>query len=517
MSHAAPLASPPRRLLPLGIVGAGLVVLVATIPLGPKAAVGGSVVMVLATGIALLESRAPFVTWPNALAALFGVFWLIPMKIYGLPVNLPFALEPYRLFLLVLLVAWIGALVLGRTGVSAAGHAGPIALLFFVALGSLVLNYRELADLGGSETEAVKPLTFFMAFLLVYMLVASTIRDIVSVERLVRVLVAGGTIVALAAIYEAATRYNVFDHLDRLLPFLVKHEREIDAVRGGRLRVRSSAQHPIALSVALTAMVPLALYLAGRARSPWRSRGWMAATIVLATGAFTTVSRTMVVMGIVMLVVWLVLRRRQIQRFWPLLVLLPFVVHFAAPGAIGGIWKAFFPEEGLITSLGGRAGEGGSGRFADYGAARTLWEESPVLGSGPGSYSLVPVEAARRIEQGLQAVTNAPNLIFDNQYLTSLVEFGVVGVIALLWLTFGAAFKLARYSLRHRTPVGDLAAVCAVSCAGFGASMFLFDALAFIQATLVFFVVAALGLRATMLASSPGRLPPPAVGPAGAA
>jgi polysaccharide biosynthesis protein PslJ len=240
MAYAEPVEQEPRRLLPLGILAVGLLVMAATVPLGAKAAVGGAVVMVLATGVALLESRAPFVTWPNALAALFGVFWLIPMKLYGLPVDLPFALEPYRLFLLVLVLAWVGALLAGRTGVSAAGHGGPIALLFFTALLSLVLNYRELADLAGSETEAVKPLTFFVGFLLVFLLVASTIRGQATIDRLVRMLVAGGTLVAVAAIYEAGTRYNVFDRLDRVLPFLVKHEREIDAMRGGRLRVHAS-------------------------------------------------------------------------------------------------------------------------------------------------------------------------------------------------------------------------------------------------------------------------------------
>ena len=38
-------------------------------------------------------------------------------------------------------------------------------------------------------------------------------------------------------------------------------------------------------------------------------------------------------------------------------------------------------------------------------------------------------------------------------------------------------------------------------CIGFGASLLFFDAFAFVQATLVFFVVAALGLRARELAA----------------
>ncbi|MGH3072190.1 MAG: O-antigen ligase family protein [Gaiellaceae bacterium] len=499
MAIAEPLAATPRRILPILLVVGGLAVLLATMPLGANAALGGSVVMVAATAAALLESRSPFVTWANALGALVLVFWLIPMKTYGLPVNLPFQLEPYRLFLVFLFVGWIGALIVGKARFSAAGHGGPVAVLFFTALASLALNYRELADFGGSETEAIKPLTFFIGFLFTFMLVASTTRDLAAVDRLVRTLVGGATIVALAAIYEASTYYNVFDHLNEWLPFLEKQARDLDSARGGRLRVYASSQHPIALGCALVMMVPLAIYLAERARSTWRSRGWLLAAMALAVGSFGTISRTIVVMGLVSMAAWLVLRRQQIQRFWRLLPALPIVVHFVAPGALGGIWKAFFPKEGLVGSLGGRAGEAGSGRFADYGAARVLWEEGPIFGNGPGSLAYVAVEAERRMEEGLQVVTSASNLIFDNQFLTMLVEFGIVGVIALIWFSLGAVIKLGRAGKNDHSPAGDLMALCAISCAGFTASMFLYDAIAFIQVTLVFFVIAALGLRAREL------------------
>jgi polysaccharide biosynthesis protein PslJ len=498
---AHPLVTPPPRgrLLPLLLVGTGVVALLATMPFGTKAMLGGSIVLVAATGAALVESRTPVVTWANALAALILVFWLIPMKTYGLPVDLPFQLEPYRLFLLLLFVAWIGAMLVGKSGVSAAGHGGPIVVLFFTAVFSLLLNYRDLADLGGSETQAIKPLTFFVGFLFVYLLVSSTTRDQAAIDRLVRTLVGGAAIVALAAIYEATTYYNVFDDLDRWFPFLEKQERDLDSARGGRLRVFASSQHPIALGCALVMMIPLAVYLAERARSVWRSRAWLAAGMTLAVASFGTISRTIVVMGLVMMLVWLVLRRRQIVRFWPLLPLLPVLVHFVAPGAMGAIWKAFFPEEGLVASLGGRAGETGSGRFSDYGAARALWEQAPVFGNGPGSLAYVPVEAERRMEEGLQTVTSASNLIFDNQYLSMLVEYGIVGVVALAWLTLGTVWKLGRAGRRDHSPLGDLIALCAISCAGFAASMFLYDTVAFIQVTLVFFVVGALGLRAREL------------------
>ena len=42
-------------------------------------------------------------------------------------------------------------------------------------------------------------------------------------------------------------------------------------------------------------------------------------------------------------------------------------------------------------------------------------------------------------------------------------------------------------------PAGDLIAACAVACAGFGVGMLTFDAFAFVQCTLIFFVITASG------------------------
>ena len=48
------------------------------------------------------------------------VVWAVPIKSYRLPVALPFSLELYRLLLIVLVGAWVVAIVTG----SAAGLGG---------------------------------------------------------------------------------------------------------------------------------------------------------------------------------------------------------------------------------------------------------------------------------------------------------------------------------------------------------------------------------------------------------
>jgi hypothetical protein len=331
--------------------------------------------------------------------------------------------------------------------------------------------------------------SYFVGFLLVFALAASTIDRIGNVDSLLRALVGGAAVVALFALYEARTRYNVFDHLHEYVPVLDRQEREVLELRSGRLRVKASAQHPIALGAALAMMLPIAVYLSRRASSVARSYLWVGAAVLCATAAVATISRTMVVMLGVMALVALFLRGPAVVRYWPLLLVLPIVIHFVAPGALGGLYKAFVPREGLIGDVQARAGEAGSGRFADVVPGLRIWTESPVVGHGLGSQTVFEHEETRLGPAPPTAV------IFDNQYMSTLVQLGLLGLLGAVWLVWGSAVKLVRAARRSTGPPSDLMAACAVSCAGFGAAMIFFDAFAFVQCTLVFVFLAALGLR----------------------
>jgi hypothetical protein len=99
-------------------------------------------------------------------------------------------------------------------------------------------------------------------------------------------------------------------------------------------------------------------------------------------------------------------------------------------------------------------------------------------------------------------------IIFDDQYLTSLVGHGVVGLGAVLWLVGAMVFPLIRASRRARGSLPLLSA-CAASVAGFAAAMLTFDAFAFVQCSIFFFVIAALGLRLAQITGL-NRKPEPA-------
>ena len=75
--------------------------------------------------------------------------------------------------------------------------------------------------------------------------------------------------------------------------------------------------------------------------------------------------------------------------------------------------------------------------------------------------------------------------------------------MAVVWFVWGSVVKLAR-AARRRIGQGDLMACC-VSRAGFGASMAVFDAFYFVQCTLFFFMIVAMGLRVRELSPPAGR------------
>ena len=178
------------------------------------------------------------------------IILFIPIRRYALAINLPFQLEPYRAFVMILATLWATFLLLDRRlRVRATGIEGPLALLGVAVLGSILTNVNSIAheDL---SAEVVKKLTFWVGFMVVLYMVAS-LSSAADAEFYIRTLVVGTAVLGALGVVEWKTGTNVFAHLDRFVPFIAPVGDQLDTFRAGLNRAYGSAQHPIAFGAAL--------------------------------------------------------------------------------------------------------------------------------------------------------------------------------------------------------------------------------------------------------------------------
>lgn len=419
----------------------------------------------------------PIIPWGAMVGAIVAVILFIPIRRYVLPGQLPFEVEPYRILVALVIAAWLSSMAINpHLNLRGTALDGPLGLFGVAVLGSMLVNPGRVNSVSAI---AIKELTFLISFLLIYYMVASTINNPETIVNLVKLAVFGGAVVAVLTVIESRTNYNAFNNLSRIFPFLDLVEEQLprQQERGARLRSYGSAQHPIALGAAFAILIPLSIYLIQRRLV------WILATAALAVGALATASRTAVVMLIVVAIVFLWLRPKEVKRLWPALVPLLAVIHVLLPGTIGSLKNSFFPSGGLLQEQQTSAGSRGQGRIADLAPAFQELLSKPVLGQGYGT---------RVTDQDFQ---NAQ--ILDNEWLNSTLELGMVGLIALVWLFGRSIRRLSRAAKRDRSERGLLFVALTASLYAFAVGMFTYDAFSFIQVTLILFLL--LGFASVLL------------------
>jgi hypothetical protein len=454
-----------------------LLVLSLTVPAGLPATEVSALVIVVAVCAVAYRSM---LRWPVLLASTVLVILLIPIKRYSLPGNLPFELEPYRLLVAVIVLLWLVALLVDpRIRLRANGVEGPMILIVGSVVGSILANGPRIEELA-VDSEVTKGLTFFLSYWLVVYLIVSVVRRFEVVETLIKVMVAAGAVVAFFSLIEARTGFSPFNHLTTFFPMLEQTEiAEIDQ-RGSRIRAAGSAQGAIPLGAALVLLIPVGVYL-GRRVSP---RWWFAVGL-LALGALGTRSRTGVIMMLILVVAFLWLRPKETRRLvLPALVPALVLIHFLLPGTIGTFHQSFFPEGGLIAQQNQNAGSRGSGRVADLGPALDEWSRQPVLGQG---YST-----------RLTGRDRANAAILDNQWLKTLLETGVAGLVGWVWLFARFVRRTGARAKEDFSDYGWLLAAITASVLSFAVGMFFYDAFSFIQVTFLMYIL--MGLGAALMA-----------------
>ncbi len=464
------------------LVGASLVLVTVAVAAGSGIRLAA---FPLALIVLLAAAHRRLLAWRSLLGLTILVILFIPIKRYTLASSLPFNLEIYRLVVALIFLVWLTSLLIDpRVRLRASGLEIPMFVFVLAIMLSLIANPSRVNEVG---PDVMKTLTFFISFLLVLCLFVSTARAARDIDFLVRLLAGGGAVLGLLAIIESRTGYNAFNHLRSILPFL-QYESSLGPAleRGGRLRVYASAQHPIALGAALAALMPFAIY---RAVSFKQRRWWIAALLML-FGVLSTGSRTGILVAVTVLVVYLILRASSVKRLWPALIPVLVAIHVVLPGALGTVKGAFFPPGGIVAEQ--SDARVGSGRIATLGPVlRKEWLPNPILGEGFATRVPEPDSVLK--------VPNAP--ITDDQWLGLLLETGVVGAGALVWIFVRGIRRMGAAARGDHSARGWLLVATTASVAGYGVSMFTYDAFSFIQATFLFFLV--LGIGMATLRSSP--------------
>ena len=131
----------------------------------------------------------------------------IPIRRYTVGGGLPVELEPYRLLHRASCsLCWLFAVCADpavrwrRTGLEA-----PILAVLVAILGSLALNVSRVNGVGEL---VLKQVTFFLTFFLVVYFVASVVERGPKLDRMLRLLAGGGTLLAVAVADRVAHRHE---------------------------------------------------------------------------------------------------------------------------------------------------------------------------------------------------------------------------------------------------------------------------------------------------------------------
>lgn len=448
-----------------------------------------ALLLALLVGMVILFSLAHrwLLAWRRQVALLILVILFIPIQLYSLGGGLPFQLEPYRILVALMFAGWITSLLVDpRVTFRRTGLEGPILLILVSLIVSDLANRQRIANLA-VHPEVVKSLTFAFSFFLIVYFVVGVTRTRADVERLIEILCAGGGVLGIFAVIEYRTHYDFFAHLHSFLPFLKPLWGDGPGIfRGGDVRVVASAQHPIALGALFVMLVPLAIYLAMR---PGK-RGWWVVAATVMIGAVSSLSRTSVVMLVGVGLVFLVMRPRETLRAWPLILPAVLAIQFAIPGALRSVENSFFPTGGLVAQQNSNADYASKNRLSRWGPTLNEWERDPLVGEG---------YATR------QPAMHPETFVLDDQWLKTLVETGILGVLGWGWLFGRSVRRLVRRAKRERPDGGWLEVSLVASIVSFAVGMWFYDAFSFIQVTVMLLILLALSAALVQVDGEPRR------------
>lgn len=395
--------------------------------------------------------------------------------------QLPVSLSPAAVFALGVGLWWGCAQFITTTGVAKGRNLVRTALFAYLCAMLATYGYAMAGYLPRDEINlADRSMVLTLALVGITLACVDGLRGRDRIDLVLKTLVVAGTVVAVVGALQFLFDLDLTRYVD--LPGLRSTSDDAFVIERAALRrVAATTAHPIEFGVVCATLLPLAVHLATVARLRAQPvLRWRICAVLIAAGLMFSVSRSAIVgvagAGIVLIAGWP--GRRRVQA---LVVGGVFLVGMKVlvPGLLGTF-------VGLFTSVGND--DSIRYRTHDYAVAaeeirRHLW-----LGRGLGTWY-------------------APkHQVFDNQYLLSMVETGVIGTLALagvfvvgIWAALAARRRSRGFADRD---LGlTLAAMLVVPLLGCAT----FDLASFPTALAISFVVA--GTSGALLRLTPRPVP----------
>jgi hypothetical protein len=351
-------------------------------------------------------------------------------------------------------------------------RAGPIhwalAAFALIALVSLLVNFQALDRLD-QLSPAFKRLTLLFTYGLLFAVAVRVIRPS-EVSRFIAFMVGLASFTAIGILVEYRLGYNAFyTWTGALLPGTTPPPDlgTYDSI--GRLTVVGPGAHPLAPATMMAIALPFALTGVLGSSERRTKVAYGVATGLILGAALATQRKTSLVLPLAVLVVLVAYRPRQMLRLAPLGLAMLVLIHGVAPGAIGGVGDQLKPSAltGVLTT---------KDRVSDYDAVRPDVADHLLLGRGYESYDQKKIR------------------ILDNQYLTLLVNVGVIGLLSYLAL-LAAGLWVAGGLARARDPgAARIGVACVAAFVALTIGSALMDTLALPQVPYLFCFVAALSV-----------------------
>jgi O-antigen ligase len=383
------------------------------------------------------------------------------------------------LVLVFYLVTWLHPAVAPARGRQAVRAA---AILLTCAVIATYVSANRHAMPGLEENGIDRGIILICGWLGVLVMASDGIPSMERLKKLLGRVVIGATAMAMLGITQFFTGLDATQYI--VIPGLRPQTLATDLLsRNGLNRPSATAAHPLEFAAVLGMVLPIAINRARFAPPGKRLQRWLQVALIGAAMPMT-VSRSAVLaiiaVCLVLLPTWPKLERRIAYIVLGLGVT---SLWFLVPGLVGTF-------RGLFATLGGDTST--TSRTSAYGNAAPYISQHPWFGHGFNTFF------------------PATYFFTDDQYLLSLIEIGVVGLLALLALFITGLVTAQRIRRATTDPemrdLGQsLTATIAVSMVAFGT----FDALSFnMAAGLTFMLLGCTGAALRLVrqqGAQPGR------------